>query len=85
MNNDNLSDSEYDLTSDYQTTEEENVTVRNIKKYDDNLLNNNLIDYSNLKCASCQEKPKSNNFNFLLMVLSIIIIAIIYCFFKKKF
>jgi len=90
MKTDNLSESEYDLTSDYQTTEENDVIIRN-KQKDNNLSNYNLIDYSTLNCSSCQEKPnnsyqkKSNNFSFLLISLSVFIIVIIYCFFRKKF
>lgn len=99
MKTDNLSESEYDLTSDYQTTEENDVIIRNKqedviirnKQKDNNLSNYNLIDYSTLNCSSCQEKPnnsyqkKSNNFSFLLISLSVLIIVIIYCFFRKKF
>ena len=100
MKTDNLSESEYDLTSDYQTTEENDVIIRNKqndviirnkqndviirnKQEDNNLSNYNLIDYSTLNCSSCQEKP--NNFSFLLISLSVFIIVIIYCFFRKKF
>ena len=85
MKTDNLSESEYDLTSDYQTTQEENIFIRNNKNINNNLSNSNLIDYSTLNCTSCQEKTELNNFSFLLITVPILIILIIYCFFKKKF
>lgn len=85
MKTDNLSESEYDLTSDYQTTQEENIFIRNNKDINNNLSNSNLIDYSTLNCTSCQEKTELNNFSFLLITVPILIILIIYCFFKKKF
>ena len=87
MKIDNLSESEYDLTSDYMTTQEENIIIRNNKDINNNLSNKdiNLIDYSTLNCTSCQEKTKLNNFSFLLITVPILIILIIYCFFKKKF
>jgi hypothetical protein len=80
MKNEKLSESDYDITSDYETTEEESIVLRVNKT--NNLLNSNLIDYSKLKCHSCQSD--SNNINFVIITLLFLIFVITYYFLKKK-
>lgn len=82
MKNENLTDSDYDMTSDYETTEEEPIILRINKT--NNLLNTNLIDYSELKCHSCQSDSSSSKSNLLLITLLFLIILLIYYFFKKR-
>ena len=82
MKDDNLTDSEYELSSNYDTTEEEDIIIRKSKS---NLLNLNLIDYSSLKCASCNlTKKKDNNISILLLMLLPFLIILLYLFINKR-
>ena len=81
MKNDILSESDYDITSDYETTEEESIVLRVNKT--NNLLNSNLIDYSKLECHTCQSD--SNNINFVMITLLFLVFVLTYYFLKKKF
>lgn len=82
MKSDNLTDSEYELSSNYETTEEEDVIIRNSKN---NLSNLNLIDYSALKCASCNStKKEDNNIGISLLILLSFLIILLYLFINKR-
>ena len=78
---DDLSDSEYDLSSDYDTTENEEVIIRSKKN---NLLNSHIIDYSSLKCASCEADDITKKSNFLIIIFAFLIIFIVYFCFKRN-
>ena len=72
--------SEYESSSDYDTTEEEEVKIKD----QNNLSNSYLIDYSQIKCASCDVKSKQKeNHTFIFFIFIMILIIIGYHFLKR--
>ena len=65
-NRDSESSSEYETTSEYLTSDEDNF---NLKKIDSNNQDIKLVDYSELNCGSCEE---SNYINIIIILLIII-------------